>query len=664
MPGESMRAVSGQEEQARVIRAEKQRRESATGVGLARPPLSGRGPRIALMCVALLALLGAASLSLWQEMRPAPRSTTTTVIEDAAETRLRQAVEARPGDVAARLALGGYLEQQARPFEAMWEYAGTRHLAAAHPALPGRMAAVLREGEAIDQAAAPLVEALRARPRDMALRRQLAELRLAMGEPGMARQVMEAHRELVWQHSGSAITLGRARQAAGDVAAATAAYQRAMALDPKSGDAYYRLGRLYLQQGESDRARDAFFHAMFLQQSNPDYPFYAGMAYLQQAGTGDAERALRFFKDTLVLNSRYAPAHYQSGRALERMGRRSAALSRYSLALIADGSLAEATQALGRGLATVGNAADAHRYLGKYYDLIDRPAAAVAEFRRMEAAAPQSVDPALLIGQVYMRTRQSPRAVAVTEAALKRHPDDPQLLERLTVLKINLGDWAAARRFLERWMQAEPKSSRPYWLMGRCELGDQKYQEAITWLEKAVAREPRNPHYLGYLGAALLKQDAAASRERAAQVLAEAVALAPDEAEYRELYGQALQRLGQDEPARRQFLRALDADPSRIGAYLSVSQTARRLNQPGSAAYFAAMVRSVQARESEETRLWTRVWRRPAEAASRLELARFLCRTGQLDRARNQLEEAVTLQPTSAEARALLATVQRCKDVR
>jgi Tfp pilus assembly protein PilF len=146
-------------------------------------------------------------------------------------------------------------------------------------------------------------------------------------------------------------------------------------------------------------------------------------------------------------------------------------------------------------------------------------------------------------------------------------------------------------------------------------------------------------------------------------VLAQAVGLAPDEAEYHDLYGQALQQLGQDEAARQQFLRALDADPTRIAAYLALSQLASRLNCPGPGTFLPVVVRSVQHRWNEENLLWPHVWRHPQDVGGRLQLARFFCRTARLARARDQLEQVLAQQPAMPEARQLLATVQRAQEV-
>jgi tetratricopeptide (TPR) repeat protein len=604
-------------------------------------------------------------LGVWRGSAPAPPAKPSVALppEDPIETRFRAAVEAAPADARARMELGSYYEAHDRPFEAMWEYAEVGRLAPASPDLPLRVAAVLRAGQVIDLATERLAALVGARPGDLTARRQLVEIDLATAQPERARQLMEAQRALVWQDADAVVALARAREAAGDAAGAAAALRRSIALEYGNHEAWHRLGRLFLRQGRSAAARDAFLHAMAANRSRPEYPFYVGMTYLQQHGPGDPERALSYFREALALQPRYAPAHYYSGVAMERMGRPGQATMHYSYAILADPNYPEAHLALGRALGSAGNLQESHRTLGRYYDIKDRPSDALREFRQMSEETRSTGQPALLASQVYIRTQQERQAAAVTEAALQRHPDDAQLLERLAVLKINRGDRPYARRLLHRWLKLQPESSRPYWLLGRCEFGDLKFGEGIGWLETALAREPRNPHYLGFLGAGLLRLGTPESRQRAVEVLQQAVALSPDDADYRDLYGQALQRIGQYDAARRQFLKALNADPSRITVYTPVSQLAWRLKRVGPAAFLPPVIRSVQQRVSEEKLLWPHVWDHPGDAAGRLKLARFFCRTAHLDRARDQLEQILAQRPDWPEARELMTTVQRAIDV-
>lgn len=609
----------------------------------------------------LLALAGAGGWARWRAV-VAARMAALAPKQDPEEARLRRAADPWPNDPAARWELGRYYEDHARPFEALCEYAEVQRLQPAHAELPAHMAAVLDAGHIDDLAIAQLVTALRARPDDLDTRRRLADLYLNTAEPLRARRVMEERRSAVWQDAESAAALGRALQACGDTVGAVAAFNRSLALDRQQYEAWYRLGRLHLENGQSDKAQDGLFHSIAANRSRPEHFYYTGISFLQRGKPGDLQKAIDFFKQALALKPSYGEAHYQYGAALERMGQRQEAVSQYEQAVLADFSLPEPNLALGRALALMGHARDAHRYLGRYNDLTDRPAQAAREFRAMAALGPKSVQPALLEGQIHLRTQQAQQAVAVTEAALTQHPDDIQLLERLAMLKINRGDRPYARRLLNHWLELKPKATRPLWLLARCDFGDLKYADGIEKLEKAIKRQPRDADYWGFLGGGYLRMETPDSRVRAAETLAKAIELAPESGEYRDLHAQSLRRLGRIDDARAEYLRALDYDPYRISCYTPVAQLSWRLNRPGAAGFFPAVIRSVQARLTEESALWSRVWTHPQDADAHLKLARFLCRTADLKKARYQLEQALELRPGWPEAKQLLATVRRAQE--
>jgi tetratricopeptide (TPR) repeat protein len=624
------------------------------------PPGSALRQRMGWLAAAVaLVVVGGLSLAHWRLAAPSPPLAAPTT--DPAERVLIQAVEADPGSAKARLELGRFYQGTARPFLALWQLAEAGRLAPADPEALLATGQVLRAGSVVDMANVHLAAAVRRRPDDLKLRRELADLCLATAQPQQALRLLAERRDQVAADGEAVVLLGRARQASGDLTGAVAAFQQALKLDSHENEAWYRLGRCYLERGEVTKARDALTHAMFGAAGRPERPFYLGMTYMQSSQPGDLDRAISFFKDALSYKGNFAPAHYEYGVAREREGDRKDALSRYSFAILADAQYAEPNLPLSRALAARGETREAHRYMGRYYDLKDRPEDAVREF--LQLGRPGDPQTALLAGQVLLRTQQSPRAVALTEAALKKAPDNPALLERLAVLKINRSDRPAARKLLMHWLEVQPKASAPCWLLGRCDMGDLRYQEAVSWLEKAIARQPENPHYLGFLGGALLKMGAPAARERAAQVLAKSVSLAPDNAEYRDLYGQTLLRLGRDDEARRQFLQALDADPLRISCFTPVTQLAWRLKAPGAGELFARVTRSVQQRVNEENVLWPNAWRNPRDVPGRVKLARHFCLTGELTKARDQLEQVLARQPSLAEARQLLTTVERCREV-
>lgn len=580
---------------------------------------------------------------------------------DAEESRLLQAVASRPNDASARVELGRYFEAREGSFEAMWEYAEARALAPEDAHVPRREAAVLRAGQVVDLGTRRLEEALRAQPDDLDTRAALANAYLATARAADARALMEARSDDVWKDAESVLALGQARHAAGDDAGARAAFDRSIALENRGHRAWYALGRLHLREGRSEQARDALLHAMVAERSRPEYPFTVGLTHLQEGGPENVRRALGYFKEAVALDGNFARAHYHAGAALERQGNRRQALTHYSLALLGDSDYPEPNLALGRGLTGAGEARQAHRFFGRWADITDRPERAAREFAAMAEGA-EGVLPALLVSQVYIRTQQTAKATPAIEAALARYPKDTRLLERLASLKIQLGDRVAARRLLNRWLELAPTAATPHWLLGRCDLGDMKYAEGIARLERAVALDPKSAHPHGFMGAALMRLGTPEGNARAVEALRQAVTLAPNDAQYHDFYGQALGRVGRHEEARREFLKALNVDPSRVACLTPLSQLAWRLQRTGPSTLFAAVTRSVQRRVTEESLLWPHVWQNPTDDEGRLKLARFFCETGHLDRARHQLDQILERRPTHAAARALLATVLRCQE--
>ncbi len=111
-----------------------------------------------------------------------------------------------------------------------------------------------------------------------------------------------------------------------DPAAASAAYRRALELDPELVEAYVNLGRLTHQLGDAQEA--ARFYALALERS-PDDPiihFNLALALEDSRGAGPAahhyERALRLDPD-------FADAHYNLAGLCEQLGRKADALRHY-----------------------------------------------------------------------------------------------------------------------------------------------------------------------------------------------------------------------------------------------------------------------------------------------------------------------------------------------
>jgi predicted Zn-dependent protease len=108
-----------------------------------------------------------------------------------------------------------------------------------------------------------------------------------------------------------------------DVAAACAAYRRALALDPKLGDAYINLGRLVHEGGDPAEAMRLYRHAITCAPEDPVAHYDLALALEDQA---DLTAATSEYHHALELDPDFADAHFNLGRLLDRVGRRSEAL--------------------------------------------------------------------------------------------------------------------------------------------------------------------------------------------------------------------------------------------------------------------------------------------------------------------------------------------------
>jgi tetratricopeptide (TPR) repeat protein len=210
------------------------------------------------------------------------------------------------------------------------------------------------------------------------------------------------------------------------------------------------------------------------------------------------------------------------------------------------------------------------------------------------AETPQDLDLKVRAGQLNLRLRQFPQALAVFDDVLKVKPDDESAIVGSAAAKLGATDalgaykqvMDAAAKFpqspqLKYWlgvaaeamtktqeaeasfkqsMVLDPKRAAPVVALAQFSIKDRKYQEAITRLQEARARvAPEEEHWLrATLAQVYVKQRnfALAFKEFEAALTA-----APDNAEARARYGAALREAGRFDQAKKHLQDALSDDP-------------------------------------------------------------------------------------------------------
>jgi tetratricopeptide (TPR) repeat protein len=603
------------------------------------------------------------------------------------EEALQRAAAQRPRDPAPWRKLGQFYLLRHQPFEAVWA------LQEALERGPGDAPATLNLATALETADLyrPAIETLSGLLRQAPTRAfrsdvgsepptpnpqpptpnpglnarvRLARLYLRLGaaQPAIAALRGAGNHLASWPEG--LLELGRARQLAGDLPGAIAAYRRHLAVAPESSEGSIRLARVLLEQGQLAEARKALQVGRMNAVHDARFPFYLGLSYVQDGEPQQPDRAMEYFKEAFVVAPHHPLPHYYMGLLLARQGHWPEAQVHFLQATQADPTYPDPQLQFARSLEKTGDHARAKENLGIYYFLKDDSYQAAGAFRAMVKADPTNVQAPRLVSLAYLRLGRNDWAIRETKAALQQHPKDVTLLERLATLYILTHSRTPARRTCEEWLKVQPGAARAHWLLGRVAQDDLKLPDAIREYEQAVTGEPGNPEYMSALAAALNDTGGTANLRRAADLLQQAVRLDPKSVSYRHDLGMILQQLGDLEGARRQLLAALDRDPHHAPSYSGISQLCVRLREPALARFFGPLVREAQDRSREEVRLSRRIGQNPTSPEAHFAMAAFLIRTASFPGAQSHLERALELRPNYPEARAALAQVKRVIDVR
>ena len=178
-----------------------------------------------------------------------------------------------------------------------------------------------------------------------------------------------------------------------------------------------------------------------------------------------------------------------------------------------------------------------------------RPASAIADF-----------DLYLRIASLYIQARRGTEAVAAARQALERAPADRQdmiaaALITLSSAQDRAGDAKGSEESLRRLLDQDPENATAlnnlgYFLVER----NERLQEALQMIQRAVKAEPTNPSFLDSLGWAYFKLGQLSEAERN---LAEAARRNNGSATIQEHLGDVYQKQGKPKEARAAWEKAL-----------------------------------------------------------------------------------------------------------
>jgi tetratricopeptide (TPR) repeat protein len=282
------------------------------------------------------------------------------------------------------------------------------------------------------------------------------------------------------------LLLGHQLRDQGQLAAATQAYQEAIALQPDRVEAYNELANLWQRRGEAQAAIDCFQQAIALQPQAASLHYNLGTVF---HGQGQLDLAAASYRQAIALQPQFGDAYNNLGTVLRRQGQPAAAITLYqqALALQLD------------SFSLYNNLGNAYRHQG---DL----AAAIAAYRQALALEDHAPDTYLSLGDCYSSQGQIDRAIAAYERALELRPDRAQTHSQLGNLLREQGQIDLAIAAYQKALSLQPhypnaRYNLAFALLTRGDLapGWEEYQWRFA-TDRPVEKIMTSPPWAGELG--------------------------------------------------------------------------------------------------------------------------------------------------------------------
>jgi tetratricopeptide (TPR) repeat protein len=247
--------------------------------------------------------------------------------------------------------------------------------------------------------------------------------------------------EAIWRDTAAKLptnarahnNLGQALFRLGEIDAAMAAYERALALQPRYPETHYNLAVALARTGDLAKAIEHYVTALRFEPNYAEAHNNLGNALV---AAGRMAEAIPHYEQALATKPLFAEAHNNLANALLQLGRGAEAQSHLARAVEVNPRYPEANYNLGNALAAAGRMnealaqylralelrpdyAEAHVNAGNALLALERPVEAIAHYRRAVALRPQLADGHFNLGSALLDLGRWDEAIAALEGALR-----------------------------------------------------------------------------------------------------------------------------------------------------------------------------------------------------------------------------------------------------
>lgn len=301
-----------------------------------------------------------------------------------------------------------------------------------------------------------------------------------------------AHFQLGYAYTG----LGRREDARGQ-------YEKAIALDPKMAEAHLNLGLLLLEK-DPEGAQEPLRKAAELMPGQAKPRFLLGTA-LERTGKKEAavaayQRARELDSGSfdirsalarvLLSSARAAEAEKEFRRALELRGDAGPARLGLAESLVAQRRLEDAAKEFAAYLEAQPQDQESRLQLAGVYADLGKDKEALAELESAEAGGLRTPAVYRQRGELQARQKLYAQAAGSLEKALELEPQDAALRARLGRLRLELRDFPAAERELLAALRMKPELTEALRDLTAAYYLAENYAAALRGLELIEQREP------------------------------------------------------------------------------------------------------------------------------------------------------------------------------
>jgi tetratricopeptide (TPR) repeat protein len=404
---------------------------------------------------------------------------------------------------------------------------------------------------------------------------------------------------------------------ANDPSAATRAFRRAVALDPRDPVRAYMLARQLMKVGELEEARTAL-------------RMFEGNRKLQASDQSRTAVASPFVRPGLQespgIETFFPPALYAEGFALLQRGDYARAIDQFREAAARDPLAADPVEKM----AAMGKAAAAFRD--------GSVPAAIQHLKVAIELTPDRAEPHRILGLVYLADEQYDNAVDEAMNAVRLSPGDERAHLALANAFMEAGRYPEAAQALRETIRALPASGRARYALGRVYQRQARQGEALSEFEEAVTFNPLlglNSLYQT-MGALNVRQQ---NSDGAIEAYSRRIDLIPNDADAHQELGDTYFRQGSDDEAQAEFEVVLMLKPDHSAAHAALAQLHLRAGR-----YADALEASRRTLELD-----------PMHKQARYALATSLMRLGRTEEGKEEFQvfERLQADATAAQARDL-----------